>query len=77
MTDKEAIDQIKQILKECSPAARNTIMTLLNPNPFPPARSIDFNSVKIPERATFTTSTPKLEINPENEDWLKDWIKTT
>jgi hypothetical protein len=52
MKDQEAIERVKAILKECSPAARKAILELVSPPTAPKPRSIlksDVKTVEMPK----------------------------
>ena len=83
MTDKDAITQVKEILENCSPAARQAIQSLLSPSlPKPPAaRSMNKEELKIapPMRRVpkvYDESKEHPAVATESGDgWLDNWIR--
>jgi hypothetical protein len=76
--DKDAVEKVKTILKECSPDARREIQALFEPSiKFNKARSIDAGDVKIPPvPVKMTRPDPRIPAEgDDNSDWLKQWIK--
>lgn len=83
LTDKEAIDRFKTILKDCSPTAKKAIQDLLaikTTTNIPAPRSIQQESLKlaeIPKTAPRVFFTDKTTAPTDNIDdnWLADWIQ--
>jgi hypothetical protein len=75
--DKDAVDKVKAILKECSPDARREIQALFQPSiKFNTPRSMDINDVKIPPAPQkLVRADPRIPVDDDNADWLKQWIK--
>lgn len=88
ITDKDAVEQAKAILKDCSPQARLAIQNLaadMNARPMaPPARSMKLEEVQIIDHPFPKRTPPKIVNESEqtttatdtsDDEWLNSWVK--
>lgn len=85
LTDKEAVEKVKEILKVCSPSAHKMIQALVSPAKTPSAplpRSMAKEAVVAvpPEKRNTTQIFDESKaysgpVDTSDDDWLKDWIK--
>ena len=83
ITDKDAIDRVKEILKNCSPQAKKAIQALCTPSPQiapPPARSMKKEDIHIPPMAqtihkVYDATKEHAGGSDEFDDsWLSSWL---
>ena len=82
ITDKEAINQVRNILEICSPEARQAIKKLFEAKPIAPApRSMKREDLKleIPQRQSSKIYDPSKEReyveDTTDDNWLNNWLK--